>query len=189
MQVREKASQTLTEPVTVAEFKTFTGYPGTDQDTLIASLITAARTLLESESGLSAVSKTYEAEFDRYDMISEDLSKAGYSGYDDGWFKLPFSPVTSITSVKIGGVATTYSQKGQKIVFIHPDVVVQTGTTGNMLQVEFVAGASDTIMKNAIIRIASDLFNNREDQVSVSLSSVSFDTRRLIASLNCNSGF
>jgi uncharacterized phiE125 gp8 family phage protein len=189
MQVRIKTGQSLTEPVTTAEFKTFSGYPGTDQDTLIASMITAAREFLENETGLSCISKVYEAEFDRWDMISDDLTRVGYSGYDDGWFRLPFSPVTVITSVALGGVTTTYSQRGLKIVEIHPDVVVQTGTANNILAVEFTAGEANTQIKNAILRIVLDAFNNREDYTGISLSSVSFDTQRMIANLSTNTGF
>jgi uncharacterized phiE125 gp8 family phage protein len=189
MQVREKTGQTLTEPCTVAEFKTFSGYPGTDQDALITSLITAARTLLENETGLSCISKVYQVEFDRWDMISDDLTKVGYSGYDEGWYRLPFSPVTAIASVKIASTVVTYDQRGLKVVEIHPDTVVQTGTSSNILEVEFTAGEANTIIKNAILRITSDLFNQREDFTGVNLSSVSFDTKRLISNLSTNTGF
>jgi hypothetical protein len=189
MQVRIKASQTLSEPVSVAEFKTFSGYPGSDQDALITSMILAAREFLENETGVSCVSKIYEVEFDRFDMIGDDLSGVGFNGWDAGWYKLPFSPVTLITSVKIGGVATTYTQRGLKVVEIHPDTYVITGTTNNILAVEFTAGEASTVIKNAILRITSDLFNNREDYSGVSMSAISFDTQRLISHLSTNTGF
>jgi uncharacterized phiE125 gp8 family phage protein len=189
MQVRIKASQTLTEPVTVAEFKIFNGYAGTDQDTFIGTLITAARELLESETGLSCVSKIYECEFSRWDMVSDDLSRVGYSGYDDGWFRLPFSPVTAITTVTIGGVATTYDERGLKVKDIHPDTVIQTGTSGNTLAVTFTAGEASAGIKQALYRMVNNLFNHREDYSSASLSALSFDTQRLIANLSINTGF
>ena len=189
MQVRIKTGQTLTEPVTAAEFKTFVGYPGTDQDTFIGELLTAVREFLESETGLSCVSKVYEAEFDRWDMFGDDLSGVGYSGWDTGWYRLPFSPVTVITTVSIGGVTTTYTQKGLKVIDIRPDTVIQTGTTDNTLAVTFTAGEANKSIKNAILRIASDLFNNREDYSGVSMSSISFDTQRLISHLSTNTGF
>jgi uncharacterized phiE125 gp8 family phage protein len=189
MQVRIKASQTLTEPVTVAEFKTYSGYSGTDQDTLIGTMITAARKFLENETGVSCVSKVYEVDFNRYDMISDDLSKVGYSGWDDGWFRLPFSPVTVISTVTIGGVATTYSQRGLKVVEIRPDAVIQTGTTDNTLAVTFTAGESEEQMKIAIMRIVSDLFNNREDYSGMTMAALSFDTQRMISNLSTNTGF
>lgn len=181
MQVRQKASQTLTDPVTATEFKTFVGYPATDQDTLIASLITAAREFLESETGLSCVSKVYEVEFDKYDAFSDD-----YGYY---WYRLPFSPVTVITTVTIGGTAVTYSQKGLKAVDICPDTIIQTGAVNNVLAVTFTAGESNTIIKNAILRITADLFNNREDFSTASMSGLSFDTQRLISQLSTNTGF
>jgi uncharacterized phiE125 gp8 family phage protein len=190
MEVREKSGQILTEPVTTAEFKTFSGYSGTDQDSLIASLITAARQFLELETGVSCLSKVYEVQFNRWDMISDDLSHVGYSGYDDGWFRLPFAPVTSITSAKINDVAVTYDERGQGVIEIRPDTVVQTGTSSNELDVVFTAGETSTMAKNAILRIVSDLFNNREDDISgVSMARLSFDTQRFINNLSKNTGF
>ncbi len=189
MQVRIKTGQTLTEPVTAAEFKTFIGYAATDQDTFIASLITAVREFIENETGISCISKVYEAQFDRWDMFGDDLTKIGYTGYYDGWYRLPFSPVTAIASAKIASTAVTYDQRGLKVVDIHPDTVVQTGTASNILEVEFTAGESNTIIKNAILRIISDLFNYREDYTGLSMSSISFDAQRLISQLSTNTGF
>lgn len=185
MQVRVKSGQTIAEPVTVKECKDYMGYSGTDQDGFIQNLITTAREFIENETGFSGVSKSYEAEFDRWDMISDDLTKVGYQGWDDGWYKLPFAPVTSITSVELSGVTTTYSQKGLKTVFIHPDTVVQTGVSNNILQVEFVAGEASAQFKTAVLRVVSDLFNNREDTGNVQ-SLVSFSTLRYIANLSEN---
>ena len=189
MQVRVKAGQVISEPVTVAEFKKFIGYNTSDQDAFIQQLITAARELIESETGVSGVSKSYEVEFDRFDMITEDLSRVGYSGYDDGWYKLPFSPVVSITSVELSGVITTYSQKGLKQVLIHPDIVVQTGTNSNILQVEFIAGEVTERFNMALLRVLSDLFNYRESFTGVSMAALSFDTHRLLSSFSNNTGF
>lgn len=179
MQVREKSGQTLTEPVTTAELKTFIGYTGTDQDSLIGSLITAARELLESETGLSVISKVYQVEFDRWDVMYDETEQLG-------WFRLPYSPVTVITTVTIGGVTTTYSQKGLKMVDICPDQIISTGTTNNILAVEFTAGESSARAKNAILRIVSDFFNTREDGMGQTLASLSFDTQRLIDNLRTN---
>ncbi len=189
MQVREKTGQTLTEPITVAEFKTFSGYTGSDQDTLIDTFITAARKLFENETGLSVISKVYEVEFDRWDMISDDLTKVGYSGWDDGWYRLPFSPVTAIASVDISDVATTYSRRGLKTVEIRPNAVIQTGITNNTLAVEFTAGAASDEAKIAILRIVTDFFNNREDGGGASVGSLSFDTKRIMSNLSINTGF
>jgi uncharacterized phiE125 gp8 family phage protein len=189
MQVRIKSSQTLTEPVTEAEFKTFSGYPGTDQTALITSLIQTARELFESETGLSCISKIYEAEFDRWDMIFDDLTTIGFSGVDDGWYRLPVSPVTAITTVTVGGIATTYSQRGLKIIDIMPDTIIQTGTTSNILAVTFTAGEASNTAKNAILRIALDFFNHRDDNTGNTVGSLSYDTKRLINSLSTNTGF
>lgn len=189
MQVRVKSGQTITEPVTAAEFKTFIGYSASDQDTLIASLITTAREFLEAETGISCVSKIYEVEFDRWDQLSDDLTGIGFSGWDNNWYRLPFSPVTLVTSVKIGTTTTSYTSRGQKVMDIHPDSIIQTGVSNNILAVNFTAGEANTTIKNAILRITSDLFNVREDQLSVSMSTMAFDTQRLIANISTNTGF
>jgi hypothetical protein len=189
MQVRVKTGQTLSEPVTPTEFKTFVGYPGSDQDTFIGTLITAAREFLEAETGLACISKVYEVEFDRYDMFGDDLTGVGFSGWDVGWYRLPYSPVTLISTVTLGGVATTYSQKGLKVIDICPNGVIKTGTEENIMAVTFTAGEANNIIKNAILRITSDLFNNREDYTGASMSNISFDTQRLISHLSTNTGF
>ena len=190
MEVKVKTGQSLVEPVTASEFKTYIGYSGSDQDTLIASLITAAREFVELETGVSCLSKVYQAVFTRWDMIYDDTTTPGVTSYDDGWFRLPFSPVTDIASVKIGGVEVTYDERGLKAVEIHPDTVVQTGVSSNELEVEFTAGESSPIAKNAILRVVSDLFNNREDNVSgVSMAGLSFDTQRFLGSISRNITF
>lgn len=178
MQVREKALQTLTEPVTASEFKTYIGYSGSDQDSLLATMIKSARLFLESECGFSCISKVYQAEFEKSDAV-------------DGWYKLPFYPVTLITSVEIGDTAVGYEEKGLKVKEIKPDVLFQTipilGTGLNILQVEFTAGESSDLAKMAIYRIVADLFNYKEDFVSgVNIAYLSFDTMRLVNSLNTN---
>jgi hypothetical protein len=122
-------------------------------------------------------------------MTRDDLSGIGYNGFDDGWFRLPFSPVTLISSVKVGGVTVTYSQRGLKVIDIHPDTVIQTGSTGNILAVEFTAGESNNTIKNAVYRVTSDLFNYRDTYTGASMGALSFDTQRLLASLSTNTGF
>ena len=89
------AASGVTEPLTLQEVKDYLRLEGyldpsdstateyDDDDDLIESLITAARERVEMFTGLSLVPKTMEIEFDN----------------ELGNFKLPFSPVNSITSV------------------------------------------------------------------------------------------
>lgn len=170
MQVREKTGQSITDPITASQFRTFIGLSDTTQDTLIGSIITAARKWLENHTGRSIVSKVYEVEFDNGDDV-------------DNWFELPFSPVTAIASVKIGTTTIDYYERGQKVVEIYPLDSISTGGTNNTLDVEFTAGASDDIAVQALYRIVADLFNHRYDNQGVSSSLLSWDTAKLVDQL------
>lgn len=174
MQVREKAGQTITEPVTANEFKTYIGYTGTDQDTLIGEMIKAARLFLESRCSFSAISKVYQVQFERSDC-------------NNGWYRLPMAPVVSIDSVEIDDTAVSYESKGLDTIEIYPEKYLSTGTADNLLDVEFTAGASNALAKLAIMRIVSDIFNYREDFAGdVNIADLSFDTMKLVNSLNAN---
>lgn len=170
MQVREKTGQSLSEPITASDFRAFTGLTDTTQDTYIGTLIKASRIWLENHTGRSIISKVYEVEFDREDGL-------------DNWYTLPFSPVTLITTVKIGGVAVDYYEKGQKEVEIYPLSTISTGTTNNTLDIEFTAGASDDIAKQCIYRIVADLFNVRYDAQGGAGTMITWDTMKLVDQL------
>ena len=55
MQVREKAGQTLTEPLSLDDVKTYLGITETDQDVLIETFITAARKWVEKNTSRSVI--------------------------------------------------------------------------------------------------------------------------------------
>jgi uncharacterized phiE125 gp8 family phage protein len=170
MQVREKSGQTLTEPITASDFRTFMGLTDTSQDTLIGTMITAGRKWFENHTGLSIISKVYEVEFDNGDDV-------------DNWFELPFSPVTVLTSVEIDGTEIEYYSKGQKVMYIYPLGTISTSTSNNSLDVEFTAGAADDIAKQALYRIVADLYNHRYDNQGVTSSLLSWDTMQLVNQL------
>ena len=175
MQVKEKAG-TITDPVTVADLKTYLGYTSTDQDALFATLLTAAREWLEDHFGYSCVSKSYIVRFEKNDA-------------ENGWYELPFVPVTEITTVSIDSTEVEYSEKGDEKRFICPDEILSTGISSNELVVEFVAGAISARAKTGIMRIVSDMFNNKDDNpTNVSTAKLSYDTMRYLEGLNQNTG-
>lgn len=175
MQVRIKSGQTLTEPITAAQWRSYSGYSDTSFDTLIGTMITAARLWLEDHTGRSVISKSYEVEFDKSD------------GYEN-WYELPFSPVTSITSCEIDSTAVTYSERGLDVVEIYPDSVIGTGTTNDSIDVEFIAGLTDERAVLALYRIVTDLFDVRKDNPSMEMSSAvpKWDTMKLVNELSNN---
>ena len=175
MQVKEKTG-TITDPVSIIEAKGYIGYTGTDQDALFTILVTAAREWIESHFAFSCVSKSYIARFEKYDAL-------------DGWYELPYSPVVSITSVQIDSEDVEYEEKGDEIRYINPDEVLSTGRTVNELVVEFVAGAANNRAKVGILRVVSDMFNNKDDNpTNVNAAKLSYDTIRYLEGLNNNTG-
>ena len=177
MQYREKAGQSLTEPVTVAEMESYLGLDlDTTEETLIGKMITAARKWAEEETGLSMVSKIYEVRFYNEDAESD-------------YYELPFSPVTSITSVDISGTTVEYDEKGLDQKFIRPQRSIITNTTTDeaYLDCEFVAGADNEQANMVLRRIVNDMWNNRQDDLPDSpVAGLSFKTMRYLETLNTN---
>jgi len=78
------SAESTTEPVTLQEVKDWCRIDVTDDDTLITSLITAARIMCENYANLSFIKRTVTAKI-----------KNGLGG-----FVAPYGPVISITSAK-----------------------------------------------------------------------------------------
>lgn len=72
------------EPVTLAEAKLHCKVDGNDDDTLITSLITAARLNAEHRTGRVLITQTWDITFD---------------GFPDDSLDLPFPPLQSVTSI------------------------------------------------------------------------------------------
>ena len=177
MQYREKAGQTLTEPVTKSEMETYLGLTlTTAEGTLITSMIKAARKWLEDYIGVSLLSKSYEVRFYTEDAIND-------------YYELPFSPVTSITSVEISGTSVEYDEKGLDRKYIRPQQTVITNSTTDeaYLDCEFVTGATNEMANVAIQRIVTDMWDNRKDNLPDSPSAgLSWKTMKYIETLNNN---
>ena len=177
MQVREKSGQTLTEPVTAAQMEDYLGFTmTTDQKTLVGTMITAARRWLEDKTALSVLSKTYEVRFYIEDKIGD-------------YYELPFSPVTSITSVEVSGTAIEYDEKGLDRLYIKPQasIITNTVTDEAYLDCEFIAGADLDVANIAIMRIVSDMWDNRKDNLPDSpAAGLSWETMKYIETLNNN---
>ena len=178
MQVREKAGQSLTEPVTAAEMITYLGLDtlSTDETTIMQAMITAARKYLEDYTAKSVLSKSYEVRFYTEDKIGD-------------YYELPFSPVTSITSVEVSGTAIDYDEKGQDRIYIRPQSSIITNATTDeaYLDCEFVAGATDYMANVAVKRIVSDMWDNRKDNLPNSpAAGLRWETLNYIETLSNN---
>ena len=170
------------EPVSVAEMKTYMGYPTTDQDTEIGYMITVARQWLENRTGFSCVSKSYKAYFEKIDAVN-------------GWYELPVVPVLSVPAITITvcGTSTTFEQKGLRRVMVRPESTWSTIAVGSTIEIyyleaTFTAGETNATANECIRRIVTSMFNNREDGVEVKAGRLPFDTIRLIESIDQNTG-
>lgn len=168
----ENVTQTVaptSEPVTTAEAKSHLRVDISDDDTLIGSLVTAAREYCEIYTGRSFAVRTYRADM------------AGFA--DDIW--LPFGPVINIESVKYYDTASPSVQQTWAATNYHlfyntlerqsgvsfPSV----GTRPDAVQITYRAGyvtnASPEVenipqaVKQAILLMVGDLYENREARV------------------------
>lgn len=160
--ITERTSQA----VTLAEAKRHLKETTTENDIYIQDLIIAAQDKIEDEYDLSLTAQTWEMYLDEF---------------PDGDIEIHFWPIASITSVKYTDedgneqtVTSTYysTDLTQKPARIKPDVDYDWPDTQEVVkavQVRFVTGwtSPDTIpgdIKQAILLIISDWFDNREDK-------------------------
>jgi hypothetical protein len=162
------------EPIDHTAVKAFMGYLETDQDDIIDSLITAARMWFEDRTGMSVISKSYKAYFEKEDA-------------ENGWYELPVAPVldTPAITVKVTGTSTTFQQKGLTKISICPDNVigtvgVGTGSTPYYCEVTFQAGEANEAANQCIMSIISQIFNHREEGININFARLPFDTMQRI---------
>lgn len=89
----------LVEPVTLADMKGYLRLDGNDEDRLIHSLITAARLMVEAESGRCLIGQAWRLVLDRW--------PAG------GAIRLPLSPVLALAGARVfdaDGAAETVAE-------------------------------------------------------------------------------
>jgi len=173
----------IVEPVTVAEMRTFMGYPSSAQDTDIGYMITVAREWLEARTGFSCVSKSYKAYFEKDDAIN-------------GWYELPVVPVLAAPAITITvcGVSSTFEQKGMRRIYIRPAVTYSTIAIGAVVELYYIeatfqAGEVNQTANECIRRIVTSMFNHREDGIEINPGRLPYDTLKLIESLDHKTGF
>jgi uncharacterized phiE125 gp8 family phage protein len=157
-----------TEPITLDEAKAWLKIDGTDEDTLLTSLITSARIACENYSGLSFITQSRTVKLDRLygDVI------------------LPYGPVTAITSVVYkdpdDDTDVTFTpanyyvdyQSGLAKIRVNDDGWPDTNRTLNNVVITYVAGYANAaavpeIAKTAIKkRMAKDHSNRGDSNVS-----------------------
>lgn len=149
----------VTEPVSVAEFKTYARFTLSDEDTLIGELITSARLRLEAFTGRSFGEKTINAYWQTFSKEVE----------------LPYPPIMAITSVStIYQGESTALVSGEDYYTTGLDLKIlnlvnvpswKWGVTKTSLSVIFTAGYTTLpkALKEAILKEANTAWMNREN--------------------------
>ena len=147
------------EPITLAETKLFLRVDHSDEDALIASLITAARESAESYTRRSFITQTWEL---------------SYNDAAPTTIMLPMRPVQNITSITIDGnniSSSLYSLNAAK-----DAVICETGLTGDIITITYVTGygSSTTLVpapiKQALLQHIASLYDDRSQEAIPTIS-------------------
>lgn len=160
-----------TEPVSTSEAKAHLRVDTADEDTLIASYVSAAVKFIETQTG-PLITQTWDYKVDREWPLVNNY----YSIY------LPFSPVQSVTSVTyldIDGASQTLSASLYQTVLSAPNPYItkaynqdwpQIRDVPDAVTVRFVAGYGNAAavpapIKAAILLMVGRLYEHREEVV------------------------
>lgn len=119
-------------PIGLTQVKTFLRVDGTDEDTLISTLINAATKRLEAETDTKFVTQTWDIYYDCFPYKSNNKNGNWWDGVKEGpisqllspvnFIELPFGPCQSITTFK------TFDDSSNEFLFtdFHLDNVSRT---------------------------------------------------------------
>lgn len=144
------------EPVTLAEIKTYIldRYEAdAEKDALLSSMITAARELSEEYCNRSFIPTTIEYTEYLQGKWSENVPE----------FLLPLPTHLTIVEVKVNDkVVTDYTTEGiSSFKVIFNGTYYTTDSVGTKFYIKYTAGDCSALVKNAILQIARDMYENR----------------------------
>ena len=169
---------TVTELITTAQAKAHLRVDISDDDDLIAGLVSAARQHVEIHTGRSFAQHTYRADIANFHDV----------------MVLPWRPVQSITSIQYYNTdspqalttlsSTVYSLYADRVVrdygedwptswAIRPDAVQITYATGYLTNASPQAETFPEAIRQAMYLIIGDLYENREAQFTVGFNQIS----------------
>lgn len=188
------------EPITLAEAKAHMRIDGTDDDTYIDVLITAARVLAEDYTKRSFINTTWKMFLDKWPC------SGGYDRYQGGYYEAPVTEVykavsvivpkgqlQSVTHIKTyddADTATTYSADNYYVGAYgnggSGEITIRNGASfpdptrvRDGIEIQFVAGygslasALPVPIKQAILNQVTGLYENRGDCQDGKLSGTS----------------
>lgn len=164
------------EPVTLAEAKAWLRLDDSDEDTLVTTLVTAARLHVEAVTGLALITQSWRLVRDGWPL--------------DGTVRLPVSPLqslTSITTYDAEGTATTLALDGVLTDAAgNPAAVILPAGFGagtvlrprQGIEIDYVAGFGDdgasvpAPLRQALLTLLAYWFENRDAVVMAGAGSI-----------------
>ena len=131
------------EIITLADVKNYVRIDSDDDNAIITNMITQARIWCENYISRDIVAK----------------NRTYYMDSTSGLFDLPFAPVATIESVTVEGEAATYTEYGLDDLSIELD----GGPSLNVKVTYTTAGLSDGLVKQALLQMVSNYYDNRAD--------------------------
>ena len=150
----EIVSTTGSELITTSDVKDYVRIDTTADDTLIDRMIVQARIWCENYISRDIVAKERKYYLDKA----------------EGFIQIPFAPVATITSVTVQGSSAEYQEKGlnkeQIILTSGVNQVLSGSNTSFAMEVLITyttAGVSDDLIKQALLQMVSNYYDNRTD--------------------------
>jgi hypothetical protein len=134
------------EIITAADVKGYVRIDSADDDAIIANMITQARIWCEN-------------------FISRDIvakNRTYFLGDTSGLFDLPFAPIAEVTGITVEGEAATFTEYGLDDLSIELD----GGPSSNVKVTYATAGLNDGLIKQALLQMVSNYYDNRADFVT-----------------------
>jgi uncharacterized phiE125 gp8 family phage protein len=183
-----RTSDAATEPITLTELKEHLRVDHTDEDTLITSLITAARNIAEDYCERSFITQTWKMYMNDWPIVGS--SRRPYLNEYNAGIRLPRGKVISVTTVKLSTTTSldTTVASSEYYTSLETDVAEIRAVDGwdatetgipNSIEIAYVCGYGDAIsvpqsIKSAILMIASDLYEYRKSNSDRTVNRVGY---------------
>lgn len=150
------------EPVTLTEAKNYIRVDTDADDLLITNMIEQARIYLENYICRDIVAK------DRTFFLDNAITV----------INIPFAPVETISTVTVEGSTASFTEVGLK-----KEMIELNELPAKRIKITYqTSGLVDGAIKQAILQMASTLYDNRADFVTGSITQeIPLDARRLVA--------
>lgn len=172
-----------TEPVSLVEARLFLRLDQAEEDDLLATLITAARLMIEAASGRCLINQPWRIVLDRWPSGGE--------------IRLPLSPVGTITAARVydllgapqpvAGTALALDPLADPPLIRLAGEVPEAGRDRGAIEIDIVAGygaAADQVpapLRQAVLRLAARWFEQRGDVASRDAQGLPAEIMALIA--------